>query len=64
MNDPFKVMPHETASAYQMLDQLDNRQALRNFVLIGGTALALHIGHRLSEDLDFITTLPRLPRAA
>jgi hypothetical protein len=26
---------------------------LENFVLIGGTAMALQMGHRLSEDLDF-----------
>jgi len=36
--------------------------SLSDFILIGGTALALHIGHRRSEDLDLITTLPRLPR--
>lgn len=34
------------------------------FILIGGTALSLHIEHRISEDLDFITLLPKLPRAA
>jgi hypothetical protein len=27
--------------------------SLENFVLIGGTAMALQMGHRLSEDLDF-----------
>jgi hypothetical protein len=26
---------------------------LAGFVLIGGSALALHIHHRISEDLDF-----------
>jgi hypothetical protein len=60
MKDPFRVMPHHTAVMYQMLEK---QQPLKNFVLIGGTGLALHIGHRQSEDLDFITTLPRLPRA-
>jgi predicted nucleotidyltransferase component of viral defense system len=28
----------------------------RDFLLIGGTALALHIAHRMSNDLDFIFT--------
>jgi len=36
---------------------------LSSFVLIGGSALALRIGHRLSEDLNFTTTATRLPRA-
>jgi len=61
MNDPFKVMSRQTAAMYQALA---NQPSLKNFVLFGGTALTLHIGHRQSEDLDFITTLPRLPRAA
>jgi hypothetical protein len=30
----------------------------RGFLLIGGTALALHIAHRMSNDLDFIFTHP------
>ena len=29
------------------------KQALANFTLVGGTALAIHLGHRQSEDLDF-----------
>lgn len=28
---------------------------LQDFVLIGGTGLALHIGHRMSIDLDLTT---------
>jgi hypothetical protein len=35
---------------------------LNGFVLIGGTALMLHIGHRVSEDLDFAFTEKHLPR--
>lgn len=41
---------------------LKNEAVLRDFVLIGGTALALRIQHRVSEDLDlccFDTQLPR-----
>ena len=46
---------------------LRTSDALAGFVLIGGTALTLHIQHRFSEDLDFIfldgTHSVRLPRA-
>ncbi len=28
---------------------------LRHYVLVGGSALSLHLGHRKSEDLDFFT---------
>jgi hypothetical protein len=28
----------------------------RHFVLYGGTALALRLGHRVSEDFDFFTS--------
>lgn len=34
----------------------------RGAILIGGTALSLQIGHRLSEDLDFVFLADRLPR--
>ncbi len=36
--------------------------ALAGFVLGGGSALTLQIGHRLSEDLDFIYPHVELPR--
>lgn len=35
---------------------LDNR--LKNFVLVGGTALAFRLGHRISVDIDLFTNLP------
>ncbi|OGD83855.1 hypothetical protein A2572_02710 [Candidatus Collierbacteria bacterium RIFOXYD1_FULL_40_9] len=39
-----------------ILDNLSlNHSVLDNFYLSGGTALALHLGHRESEDLDFFT---------
>lgn len=41
--------------------RLQKDPLLRPFTLIGGTALSLHLGHRLSEDLDFIYLQPRLP---
>jgi len=40
---------------------LKGHEALRGFVLLGGSGLALQIQHRLSEDLDFAWTGVRLP---
>ncbi|MBE3573816.1 MAG: nucleotidyl transferase AbiEii/AbiGii toxin family protein [Moorella humiferrea] len=37
------------------LELLSSTGILQNFYLAGGTALALHLGHRLSEDLDFFS---------
>ncbi len=34
---------------------LSEDEIIKDFVLVGGTALALHIEHRLSEDLDLFT---------
>ncbi|MCX6235072.1 MAG: nucleotidyl transferase AbiEii/AbiGii toxin family protein [Bacteroidetes bacterium] len=35
---------------------------LQSFVLVGGTALALQIGHRRSDDLDLFTQTPFHPK--
>ena len=43
-------------------DFLKKQPALAGFVLVGGSALALTIRHRRSEDLDFIFPEIRLPR--
>ncbi|OGV27293.1 MAG: hypothetical protein A3F18_06705 [Legionellales bacterium RIFCSPHIGHO2_12_FULL_37_14] len=34
---------------------INNADFLKNYVLVGGTALAMHLAHRQSEDLDFFT---------
>lgn len=39
----------------QLLKELANLNAMNQFYLVGGTSLALQIGHRVSEDLDFFT---------
>lgn len=39
----------------QVLELLASSHILDDFYLAGGTALALHLGHRLSEDLDFFS---------
>jgi len=61
LKDAKEVMPAETA---EMFAEIRENPLLKPFILIGGTALSLHIGHRISEDLDFVTLQPKLPRAA
>jgi predicted nucleotidyltransferase component of viral defense system len=47
-----EVMSPQVADTAERLVGLE---ALRNFYLAGGTALALHLGHRRSVDLDFFS---------
>ena len=42
----------------QLLKQLMQDQELRSFRLVGGTALSLRLGHRISVDLDLFTNTP------
>ena len=39
-------------STLELLKNLQSSEALKDFHLVGGTALALHLGHRKSIDLD------------
>lgn len=39
----------------ELLNDFSNQGELEQFFLVGGTAIALHIGHRISVDLDFFT---------
>jgi len=43
---------------------LKDQPVLAGFTLIGGSALTLRVGHRISEDLDFVWSDRKLPRAA
>lgn len=43
------------ADARQILSQLGQEPLLKSFYLAGGSAAALHLGHRVSIDLDFFT---------
>ena len=42
-------------STLELLKILMEDELLKNFFLVGGTALALQIGHRISIDLDLFT---------
>jgi hypothetical protein len=54
------MLPAETERVWTFLAK---QPALAGFVLIGGSALALRLRHRISEDLDLAFPGPRLPRA-
>jgi hypothetical protein len=45
-----------TGSAQATLRAFQEKSLLDHFYLAGGTGLALHLGHRLSQDLDFFAT--------
>ena len=40
----------------ELLQTLMKDQMLKDYILVGGTALALRLGHRLSVDIDLFTT--------
>jgi len=47
-------MPPQTLNVFEALAAVKyQKKFLQQFVLVGGTALSIHIKHRLSEDLDF-----------
>jgi predicted nucleotidyltransferase component of viral defense system len=52
-------LPGNTASVLTALSQYD---LFEDFTLIGGTAIALHAGHRISEDIDLACINRGLPR--
>jgi len=54
------VLPPDTERVWSFLQ---DQPALAGFILVGGSALAIRIKHRLSEDLDLVCHKVRLPRA-
>lgn len=55
-----RLLPPETERVWNCLKQ---QPALAGFVLVGGSALALRIRHRRSDDLDIAYPAHQLPRA-
>jgi len=43
------------APTLELIKSLQNKPYLRGFYLVGGTALALHLGHRKSNDIDLFS---------
>ena len=56
----FKTLP---ASAQRIFTRLGREPLIQRFYLAGGSAAALHLGHRISADLDFFTPDPFDPAA-
>lgn len=52
------ILPPPQRRLWDELDELPE-----HFVLYGGTAIALHLGHRASVDFDFFSSLPLDPNA-
>lgn len=52
------MLHKETVSKemWELLQKLMKDEMLKDFTLVGGTALALKLGHRLSVDIDLFTT--------
>jgi predicted nucleotidyltransferase component of viral defense system len=46
------------SGTFSILKELMQLSAMRQFDLVGGTALSLKYGHRISVDLDLFTTVP------
>lgn len=40
-------------NTFSFLEQIAKQSELKEFALVGGTALSLQLGHRISTDLDF-----------
>ncbi|RZD18133.1 MAG: hypothetical protein EVG15_07315 [Candidatus Acididesulfobacter diazotrophicus] len=47
------IIKQDTLEAIKLLSQ--NKELINGFILVGGTALSLHINHRESEDIDLFT---------
>ncbi len=59
----FDSLPKKTRRVFDYLVQYD-APAMHQATLMGGTALALLLGHRLSKDLDFFYFEQALPKQA
>lgn len=45
-------------STLELLKRLMNDEVFKDFVLVGGTALSLQLGHRISVDIDLFSETP------
>ena len=39
-------------SLWNLIKELQGKEILRSYFLVGGTALSLQLGHRVSHDID------------
>ena len=50
-------------STFEVLNTLSEIEEIKNFTLVGGSALSIYLHHRISEDLDFFTWNDKLEAA-
>lgn len=43
-----------TPNIESIIDQVAQLDCVKNYTICGGTALAIQLGHRISEGLDFM----------
>ena len=43
-----------TPNIEAIIDNVSQLECIKPYTLCGGTALAIQLGHRMSEDLDFM----------
>ena len=46
------------STAFSVLKELMGIEELNHIQLVGGTALAMQLGHRVSDDLDLFSNIP------
>ena len=60
MKEYNKSLTPQTANVLTFISEISE---MKNFALVGGSALAIHLRHRLSEDLDFFSWFESLSAA-
>jgi len=60
LKDYHNSLTPQTAGVLTFLSEIPNT---KNFTLVGGSALSIHLQHRISEDLDFFTWFEKLETA-
>ncbi|MHB1663741.1 MAG: nucleotidyl transferase AbiEii/AbiGii toxin family protein [bacterium] len=50
----------KSQKAINLLNEIQDYPVFKDYTLIGGTALAIYLDHRESEDLDFVTQSEKL----
>jgi len=60
LKEYYKSLAPQTAAVLTSLSEITK---LKNFTLVGGSALSIHLQHRISEDMDFFTWFEKLDDA-
>jgi len=58
--DYYNSLAQQTANVLTSLSEIPD---IQNFTLVGGSALSIHLNHRISEDLDLFTWFKKLETA-